>query len=204
MPDGRIIATKGEAGFQAKTLAPGLYFWKWFWQYDITMEKFTVIPEGKLGLVLVRNGREVPTGNILGRSVDCDNFQDATKFLDNGGQRGRQTGFITAGAYRINSMLFQVSITSMVRIQESKVGIITTLDGVPIESGQIAGKLVEGHNNFQDFDRFLKNGGSRGLQPQVVLAGSGQVSDQHLYHEGGIGAHHQPRVELGFGAQRGA
>jgi hypothetical protein len=26
LPDGRIIATKGEAGFQAKTLAPGLYW----------------------------------------------------------------------------------------------------------------------------------------------------------------------------------
>lgn len=25
LPDGRIIATKGEAGFQAKTLAPGVY-----------------------------------------------------------------------------------------------------------------------------------------------------------------------------------
>jgi hypothetical protein len=25
LPDGRIIATKGEAGYQAKTLAPGLY-----------------------------------------------------------------------------------------------------------------------------------------------------------------------------------
>ncbi len=29
LPDGRIIATQGEAGFQAKTLAPGIYFWKW-------------------------------------------------------------------------------------------------------------------------------------------------------------------------------
>ena len=25
LPDGRIIATKGEAGYQAQTLAPGLY-----------------------------------------------------------------------------------------------------------------------------------------------------------------------------------
>ena len=25
LPDGRIIATKGEAGYQARTLAPGLY-----------------------------------------------------------------------------------------------------------------------------------------------------------------------------------
>ena len=29
MPDGRIIAVDGEAGFQAQTLAPGIYFWKW-------------------------------------------------------------------------------------------------------------------------------------------------------------------------------
>lgn len=172
LPDGRIIATKGEAGFQAKALAPGLYFGKWFWQYDVTMEQFMVIPEGKIGLVMAKDGAPIPTGNILAQSVECDNFQDAEKFLLNGGQRGRQTAYITTGSYRINTMLFQVSITDMVRIQESKVGIITTLDGLPIEAGQIAGKLVEGHNNFQDFDIFLKNGGNRGLQPQVILAGS--------------------------------
>ncbi|MDD4970017.1 MAG: SPFH domain-containing protein [Paludibacter sp.] len=172
LPDGRIIATKGEAGFQAKALAPGLYFGKWFWQYDVTMEQFMVIPEGKIGLVMSKDGAAIPTGNILAQSVDCDNFQDAEKFLNNGGQRGRQTAYITTGSYRINTMLFQVSITDMIRIQESKVGIVTTLDGQPIEAGQIAGKLVDNHNNFQDFDLFLKNGGNRGLQPQVILAGS--------------------------------
>lgn len=172
LPDGRIIATNGEAGFQAKALAPGLYFWKWFWQYDIKMEQFTVIPEGKIGLVLAKDGAEIPTGNILGQRAECDKFQDAEKFLNNGGQRGRQTVYITAGSYRINTLLFNVSITDMIRIQESMVGIVTTLDGMPIEAGQIAGKLVEGHNNFQDIDVFLKNGGNRGLQPQVILAGS--------------------------------
>ena len=172
LPDGRIIATNGEAGFQAKTLAPGLYFWMWYWQYDVTMEHFTIIPEGKIGLVLAKDGSEIPVGHILGQNVDCDNFQDATKFLNNGGMRGRQTTYITAGSYRVNTMLFQISITDMIRIQESMVGIVTTLDGLPIDAGQIAGKLVEGHNNFQDIDTFLKNHGNRGLQPQVILAGS--------------------------------
>jgi uncharacterized membrane protein YqiK len=144
----------------------------WFWQYDVTMQPFTVIPEGKIGLVLAKDGVEIPTGNILARRVECDNFQDAEKFIVNGGQRGRQTAFITAGSYRINTLLFQVGVTDMVRIQESMVGIVTTLDGLPIEAGQIAGRLVDGHNNFQDFDTFLINGGSRGLQPQVILAGS--------------------------------
>lgn len=172
LPDGRIIATLGEAGFQAKTLAPGLYFGKWVWQYDITMESFTVIPEGKIGLVLSKDGAEIPTGNILGQRAESDNFQDAELFLNSGGQRGRQTSYITAGSYRINTMLFQVSVTDMVRISESMVGIVTTLDGMPIEAGQIAGKVVEGHNNFQDFDIFLEKGGNRGLQPTVILAGS--------------------------------
>ncbi len=172
LPDGRIIATKGEAGFQGKTLAPGLYFWKWFWQYDVTMEKFTIIPEGKIGLIMAKDGAAIPTGSILARRVDCDTFQDAVKFLSTGGQRGRQATYVTAGSYRINTMQFQISITDMVRIQESMVGIVTTLDGYPVEAGQIAGKTVEGHNNFQDFDAFIQRGGNRGLQPQVILAGS--------------------------------
>lgn len=172
LPDGRIIAVKGEAGFQGKTLAPGLYFGMWFWQYSVTMEQFTIIPEGKIGLIMAKDGSEIPTGNILGQRVESDNFQDAVKFLENGGQRGRQTSYITSGSYRINTMLFQVSVTDMIRIQESMVGIVTTLDGLPIEANQIAGKLVEGHNNFQNFDNFIKAGGNRGLQPQVILAGS--------------------------------
>src|SRR5882672_3858647 len=172
LPDGRIIATLGEAGYQAKTLAPGLYFWKWVWQYEISMAAFTIIPEGKLGLVLSKDGAGIPSGNILAHQVDSDNFQDAEKFLSNGGQRGRQSSYITAGSYRINTLLFHVSMTDMIRIQESRVGIVTTLDGLPIELGQIAGKIADGHNNFQDFSSFIKNGGNKGLQPQVILAGS--------------------------------
>lgn len=172
LPDGRIIATKGEAGFQAKTLAPGLYWSMWPWQYGVDMVPFTVIPEGKIGLILSKDGAEIPTGRILARRVESDNFQDAQKFLENGGQRGRQTAFITAGSYRINTFLFDITMTDQLIIHENMVGVVTTLDGEPITQGQIAGKHVEGHNNFQDIDTFMKNGGNRGLQPQVVLAGS--------------------------------
>lgn len=172
LPDGHIIATKGEAGFQAKTLAPGLYWGMWPWQYGIEKVSFIVIPEGKVGLVLANDGTELPTGNILGRKVDCDNFQDAEKFLSNNGQKGRQTALLTAGTYRINTYAFSVGIADMVIIKENMVGIITTLDGQPIKHGQIAGEHIEGHNNFQDIDAFLASGGNRGLQPQVMLAGS--------------------------------
>ncbi len=176
LPDGRIIATKGEAGFQAKALAPGLYWWMWPWQYGVDMAPFTVIPEGKIGLILSNDGAEIPTGAILGRKVESDNFQNTEEFLNNGGQKGRQTSYITAGTYRINNYAFSVHVTDMIIIHENMVGIVTTLDGQPIESGQIAGKYVTNHNNFQDFDTFLKNDGNRGLQPTIILAGSYNIN----------------------------
>ncbi|WP_343669113.1 SPFH domain-containing protein [Chitinophaga sp.] len=172
LPAGRILATNGEAGFQAQTLAPGVYFWKWFWQYDVKFQPFTVIPTGKLGLVLAKDGAELQPGAILARRVDCDAFQNAEAFLKNGGQKGRQTAIMTPGSYRINTFIFEVEITDMVNVPDNAVGIVTTMEGKAIENGQIAGKIVEGHRNFQDADAFLEQGGYKGLQEQVILSGS--------------------------------
>ena len=36
LPMGRLIALKGEAGFQAKLLTPGWHFGLWRWQYKVT------------------------------------------------------------------------------------------------------------------------------------------------------------------------
>mgnify|MGYP001011341741 FL=1 len=172
LPPGRIIALEGEAGFQAQTLAPGIYFWKWVWQFEITLQPLTIIPQGKIGLLVAKDGKELETGHILARKVECDSFQDAVTFLSQGGRKGRQTAYITAGTYRINTFLFDVFTVDMYTVNENMVGIVTTLDGLPIEEGNIAGKEVASHNNFQDADTFLSTGGNKGLQPQVILAGS--------------------------------
>jgi uncharacterized membrane protein YqiK len=172
LPEGRIIATHGEAGFQAQTLAPGVYFWKWYWQYQVSFQDFIVVPTGKIGLVLARDGVELETGSILGRKVPCDSFQDAEAFLKNGGRKGRQTAIITPGSYRINTFLFDVEITDMIGVPDNAVGIVTTQEGKSLDEGQIAGKIINDHNKFQDVDLFLNNGGYKGLQEQVILAGT--------------------------------
>lgn len=172
LPENRIIAINGEAGFQARTLAPGIYFWYWVWQYEINLQPLVTIPQGQIGLIVAKDGRDLETGAILARKVDCDMFQNADAFIRNGGRKGRQTAFLTAGTYRINSFLFDVIVADMTRINENMVGVVTTLDGMPIEEGNIAGRLVHEHNNFQDADAFLAAGGNKGLQQQVVLAGS--------------------------------
>src|SRR5712671_2736872 len=49
LPDGRIIALHGEAGYQADTLPPGLHVGLWPWQYTVELVKFFTIPQGKIG-----------------------------------------------------------------------------------------------------------------------------------------------------------
>jgi uncharacterized membrane protein YqiK len=185
LPPGRFVALGGEAGYQADTLAPGLHFGYWRWQYRIIKVWVTVVPQGEIALVLAADGAPIPPERILGRVVDCDNFQDARKFLLNAGEKGRQLGILTAGTYRINSAQFTV-ITSasapehgmapeqllLQRVEPDQVGIATTLDGRPIEAGEIAGPVIPGHDNFQNAQAFIEGGGRRGLQEQILLSGA--------------------------------
>jgi uncharacterized membrane protein YqiK len=172
LPDGKIIALNGEPGYQADSLAPGLYWGYWVWQYSIDLAPLVTIPKGKIGLVAAKDGKQMPLGSILARNVECDNFQDTRAFLTNGGQRGKQVGYLNSGVYRINTFLFDVFQADITYIEDGMVGVVTTLDGTPLETGSIAGSVIEGHNNFQDFDKFLEKGGQRGMQIQVIQAGS--------------------------------
>jgi uncharacterized membrane protein YqiK len=182
---GQLVALNGEAGYQADTLAPGLHFRLWRWQYRILKVSVNVVPQGEIALVVAADGAPIPSERILGKVVECDNFQDARRFLLSGGEKGRQLGILTAGTYRINTALFNV-ITSinaqeygmspgelmLHHIDPDKVGIVTTLDGRPIENGEIAGPLIADHDNFQNAQAFLAGGGRRGLQEQILLSGS--------------------------------
>lgn len=169
---GRIIATNGEAGYQVDLLNPGLHWGMWVWQYSVDLQGFVVIPKGKIGLVSAKDGEQLPNGQIIARSVQCNDYRDARAFLTNHGCKGKQTKYINAGTYPINLLLFEVQMADITDIKEGEMAIITARDGKPLSPNQIAGTPVEGHNNFQDFDAFLAADGQRGLQTQFLLAGS--------------------------------
>ncbi len=185
LPAGSLIALNGEAGLQADTLAPG-WHWGYFpWQFAVKKETVVMIAQGEIALIVAADGASIPPERILGKIVDSDNYQDARKFLTHGGEKGRQVAFLTAGTYRINTALFKI-ITANNATQEGmrpeqlhvhqiaaeKVGIVTTLDGSSIAAGEIAGRTIAGHDNFQNGQKFIDAGGQRGLQEQVLLSGS--------------------------------
>ena len=207
LPPSRLLALNNEAGYQADTLAPGLHFGYWRWQYQVLKAPVTEVAPGEIALVVAADGAPIPAERILGQVVDCDSFQDARKFLTNGGERGRQLGLLTAGTYRINTALFNVITAAQAgahgmnpgsllvqRVEPDQVGIVTTLDGRPIEPGEIAGPTIVNHDNFQNAQAFLAGGGRRGLQEQVLLSGSWNLNPWFVQVE------QVPMVEVPIGS----
>lgn len=108
LKEGQIIARDGAAGFQANFLRGGLHFGLYPWQYRIHKEPLVVVGEGKMAYVYARDGVPLEPTQTLGRNLDSNHFQDALKFLEGGGQRGRQRGILREGVYAINLALFVV------------------------------------------------------------------------------------------------
>lgn len=178
----------GQRGKQLAILTAGTY--------KINTELFRVlhipvvnIPAGEIGLVLAQDGASKPPGQILGNAVDCNNFQDAEAFIDNGGQRGKQGAILTAGTYKINTKLFTVITSENAKkhgmkpddlktytVESDKIGIVTTYDGKPLKPGNIAAPIVDGQSKFQDVKQFIDAGGYRGLQEEVLEEGSWKLN----------------------------
>ena len=171
LPDGAIVAMEGEAGLQADTLAPGIHFFLWPWQYAVKQEKFTTIEQGMIGIVEASDGQPLRGGRILCKRIECDSFQNARQFLQNGGERGPQITIIPPGTYRINTDVFSVETVKVTEIADNMVGVVTTREGAPLKTGDIAGREIDGHNSFQDAQTFIDNGGCKGMQEQVILSG---------------------------------
>lgn len=112
LPEGRLIALDGEAGFQAEILRGGVHFGYPVWKFRVHKVRLTSVPQGKIGYVFARDGKALPPEQTLGRVVECNHFQNARAFLAPGkaqtGQRGRQRAILREGVYAINVALFVV------------------------------------------------------------------------------------------------
>ncbi len=179
LPIGKIIATKGEAGVQAELLAPGLHWFKWWWMYSVKQIPPIEVPTGSIGIVKAENGAQLESGLILAKTIgDCNDFQDAKAFLDNGGVIGMQRQFLRNGIYRINTALFKVELMPATVVPEGHIGIVTVNDGKPIKAGEIAARSFVVHKKFQDADEFLNAGGERGLQEEILPPGEYYINPE--------------------------
>lgn len=128
LPPGKIIATDGEKGPQAKILGPGWHLWYWPGVYNIDFQPLVQIPAGKVGLLTARDGEPLPPGTTYAPEWGDDfaQMQNDTRYYltDGGGYKGPQTSVLKPGSYRINTKLFDVKQDSITTIEKATVGVV--------------------------------------------------------------------------------
>ncbi len=176
LPEGRVIAMRGEIGIQARALPPGLHFLPPF-LYTVKKAPMIQVDEDQIAIIESIDGRPLDPGRIFARRVEAhDSFQDGEAFLRNGGQKGPQIDILPPGKYRINAYLFRVRLEPALTIPAGSVGIVSARDGEPMASGRLLAKKVDGHAAFQDGEAFIRSGGQRGPQIEVVFPGRYRIN----------------------------
>ncbi len=171
-----FLRNGGEKGPQVQILPPGSYRVNPY-LYRVTLASAIVVNAGKVGMVSSMDGQPIPFGRLLAHHVEGhSNFEDGQSFLDKGGQKGPQIDVLLPGTYRINTALFTVSIADATIIAANKVGLVTALDGTPLQDGEYVAKTVGGHSDFQNASLFLEAGGQRGPQFDVLKPGTYYVN----------------------------
>ena len=180
-----FIKQGGVKGIQLRTLPPGL--WPIHpYLFRVSISKATVIPPGKVGVVTAADGAPLDPGRLHGKAIEGHrNYQDAEQFIASGGQKGPQVEILTPGTYRILTQsvpfeggtqtkpgLFTVRLYDATIINENQIGLVEALDGAPLDPRDYVATPVEGHDNFQDCNEFIRRGGQRGPQKDILLPGT--------------------------------
>lgn len=205
-----FIAMNNEAGYQPRILRGGLHY-RTPIQYIVHMMPLVTIPQGKIGYVFARDGKQLEPAQVLASNAVVTDFQDVAGFLNNGGQRGPQRRILREGTYAFNLVQFIViteeriytlslskeegdAVRGMaeaiaqrggfrpvvIKDTDDLIGVVTVQDGPSLAQGEIIASVVGDdpsqadtyHNKFQDADNFLRAGGQRGRQLQVLVEGT--------------------------------
>lgn len=211
-----FIALNGEAGYEPEVLRGGLHVFFPF-MYRIHKSDLVTVGQGKIAYVFARDGAPLGSSQVLGANdtPEKSDFQDARKFLTNGGQKGPQRKILREGTYAINTTQFAIitdervyghALSSQEQVvldgmmltitdrggfapvnlaaNQDLVGIVTVHDGPSLLPGEIIAPEVgidlrqpdTFHNNFQEPEKFLKAGGYRGRQLQVIVEGTWYIN----------------------------
>lgn len=181
----------GQPGAQIEMLPSGGYYMLHPLFFRIQIVKRVDVPLRTVGLVVARVGAIMDHGHTLARHVECDYFQDGTRFLESGGEQGAQPALLPGGSnYAINPAMFDVitvdNVTNaalgrhslaaadlqLVSVDSEDVGVVIVTEGPAPDDGAHPAPPVPGHDHFQKPWVFLANGGRSGPQAEVLSGGA--------------------------------
>lgn len=130
LPPGQIIARHGEQGPQARILGPGWNMWLWPWVYETQLVPLVEIPSGQVGLVSACDGKPLPPDTVFGPEwKSVTDMMDAEKFLEGDGMKGPQLTVLPPGKYRVNTLLFTITMAAALEVKVGEVAVIKANSG---------------------------------------------------------------------------
>jgi hypothetical protein len=97
LPGDNPVAFRGEAGYQADMLMPGLRF-KLCLVFAVTKHPWVQVAAGQIGVVISQVGEALPIGaKSAVYKPEFGNFADVRAFLNQGGQKGVQRPVLSPG-----------------------------------------------------------------------------------------------------------
>jgi uncharacterized membrane protein YqiK len=165
-----LIALDGEAGFQPLVLRGGWHFLTPF-QYRVHRMSLVTIPQGRIGYVFARDGKDLPPTQALASNVSASDFQDATTFLRAGGQKGPQRRILREGTYAINLAQFVVLTADQVfylPLDRSEAATFAKMAAVIADRDGFRPKVISGTDDEVGIVT-VHDGPS--LQPGEIIAG---------------------------------
>ncbi len=143
---GGLIALNGEAGFQPNVLRGGWHVLMPF-IYRIHKAPLVTIPQGKIGYVFARDGKDLPATQALASNEKARDFQDVVAFLQAGGQKGPQRQILREGTYAINLAQFVVLTEDQLYylpLDRSELETFTKMSAIIAERGGYRPVVIKG------------------------------------------------------------
>jgi uncharacterized membrane protein YqiK len=203
IPPGRLLAKKieghanfedaqafldnhGQKGPQIEILLPGTYRVNTD-LFHVEVQDASIIPANNVGLITALDGEPLPEAEYVAKSVSGHNdYQNASKFLSAGGQRGPQFDVLRPGTYYINPLMFKVELDSDAVVERGQVAVVVS--NVGVEPPQIRSMIEElakkqgavpGTELYREIEKRYDTGieryvvpkGYRGIQQEVAGPG---------------------------------
>ncbi len=97
LPGDNPLAFRGEAGYQAEMLMPGVRY-KLCLVYAVTKHSWVQVPAGQIGVVIAQVGQPLPIGaKSAVYKPEFGNFTNLQLFVEKGGQKGVQRPVLSPG-----------------------------------------------------------------------------------------------------------
>ncbi len=181
-----FLANGGQKGPQIDILLPGTYRINTD-LFHTEVREATVVPATKVGLITALDGEPLPDSEYVAKPVTGHNdFQDASKFLIAGGQRGPQFDVLRPGTYYINPLIFEIELDDVAVVERGQVAVVVSNVGEePVQVRRAIEEMakhegaVPGSDAYSEIEKRYETGieryvvpkGFRGIQQEVAGPG---------------------------------